>query len=77
MEETGLTQAQIATATRGAVDQGRVSRILNGSLPEVSFYVMSHVLIAAGLSIDWCVRAPTLAADEPAPSSSVLPARPA
>lgn len=75
MKERGLSQSDVARATKGAVDQGRISRILGGEIPEVSFYVLARVVMAAGLSLDGVV-ADLPRGDQgltPLPSSSVIP----
>lgn len=75
MVEHGLSQSDVARVA--GVDQGRVSRVLAGKLPEVSFYVFARIVRAAGLSVDWVISEPARATPSatPVPSSSTYPSR--
>jgi len=59
--------SQPELSTRSGVDQGSISRILAGKRPEVSFYKLARLILAAGLSLDYVIR------EAPSANDSVPP----
>lgn len=63
---------QTAVAERAGLTQGHVSRILAGGSPEVSFYLVARIAVAAKASIDLLVGGVEAVSERP-PASSVRP----
>ena len=68
MEDEGISQSSLADAT--GLTQGHISKLLSGSSPEASFYLIAKLALGARVSIDWLV------APAPPPGMRAVPVKP-
>jgi transcriptional regulator with XRE-family HTH domain len=75
MTDEGISQTDLAKKT--GLKQGHVSKLLTGKSPEASFYLITKLALAAGVSLDYLVarapapaRTPELSLTEASPPST-------
>lgn len=80
VEAKGTTVTAVARAIE--MDQGNLSRVMAGGVPQVSFLIIAKVAIHLNVSLDDLLigprpmYSPERRSSTPIPSSSVLPSRP-